>query len=77
MEIKFKDRVVKTPVYVTMDAQDQLLLSEGLCRQLEIVSNDSAVEIWRGGKGASKRNNSCLQTLRSSLPRGVSNVRRT
>jgi len=45
MEIQFKDKVIKTPVYIKMDAHDQLLLSEGLCRQLEIVSYDPAVEV--------------------------------
>ena len=52
MEIKFKDKVMKTPVYIKMDAHDQLLLSEGLCRQLGIVSYDPAVQVWRGGKQA-------------------------
>ena len=26
-----------TPVYIKMDAHDQLFLSEGVCRQLEII----------------------------------------
>ena len=38
LEIMFGDRIMKTPVYVKMDAPDQLLLSEGVCRQLGIVS---------------------------------------
>ena len=29
---------MKTPVYIKMDAPDQLLLSEGVCQQLGIVS---------------------------------------
>ena len=52
MEIKFKDKVMKTPVYIKMDAHDQLLLSEGLCRQLGSVSYDPAVQVWRGDKQA-------------------------
>ena len=32
-----------TPVYLKMDAQDQLLLSEGVCRQLDILSYHSEV----------------------------------
>ena len=55
MEIKFKDKVMKTPVYIKMDAHDQLLLSEGLCRQLGIVSYDPAVQVWRGGKQAKSK----------------------
>ena len=38
-----------TPVYIKMDAQDQLLLAEGVCRQLGIVSYHPEVETWRGG----------------------------
>ena len=52
MEIKLKDKVMKTPVYIKMDAHDQLLLSEGLCCQLGIVSYDPGVQVWRGGKQA-------------------------
>ena len=38
-----------------MDAQDQLLLAEGVCRQLGIVSYHPEVETWRGGsKGKDK-----------------------
>ena len=44
-----------TPVYIKMDAQDQLLLAEGVCRQLGIVSYHPEVETWRGGsKGKDK-----------------------
>lgn len=38
MEISFQGRTMKTMVYVKMDACDQLLLSEGVCRQLGIVT---------------------------------------
>ena len=33
-----------------MDAHDQLLLSEGVCRQLNIVAYHADVEKWRGRK---------------------------
>ena len=33
-----------TPVYIKMDAVDQLLLSEGVCNQLEIVKYDARVK---------------------------------
>ena len=33
LEIGFDDKVVKTPIYFKMDAHDQLLLSEGVCRE--------------------------------------------
>lgn len=35
---------MKTTVYVKMDAQDQLLLSEGVCRQLGIVTYHPSIE---------------------------------
>ena len=34
MEITFEGKTLTTMVYVKMDAVDQLLLSEGVCRQL-------------------------------------------
>ena len=37
LDITFQERTMKTPVYVKMDAKEQLLLSEGVCRQLGIM----------------------------------------
>ena len=37
LDITFQEQTMKTPVYVKMDANEQLLLSEGMCRQLGIV----------------------------------------
>ena len=37
LDITFQEQTMKTPVYVKMDAKEQLLLSEGVCRQLGIV----------------------------------------
>lgn len=45
LAISFEGKVVCTPVYIKMDAEDQLLLSEGLCRQLGVVTYHSAVEV--------------------------------
>ena len=38
-----------TPIYIMMNAKDQLLLSETVCQQLRIVSYHSMVEVWGGG----------------------------
>ena len=38
LEISFQGKVMKTMVYIKMDAQDQLLLSEVVCRHLGIVT---------------------------------------
>ena len=38
LDISFLDKTMKTPVYVKMDAHEPLLLSEGVCRQMGIIS---------------------------------------
>ena len=38
MVICFGGKELTTPVYIKMDAEDQLLLSERLCRQLGIIT---------------------------------------
>ena len=50
LEIDFEGQTITTPVYIKMDAHDQLLLSEGVCRQLGIIQFHPHVESWRGGK---------------------------
>jgi len=34
----FGEKTMRTPTYIKMDAPDELLLSEGVCRQLDIVT---------------------------------------
>jgi len=50
LDVSFDDKTMKTPVYLKMDAHDQLLLSEGVCRQLGIISYHPEVQAWRGGR---------------------------
>ena len=38
LEIAFGERAMTTPVYIKMKAHDPLLLSEGVCRQLGIIT---------------------------------------
>ena len=38
LEVEFGGKSMNTPVYVRREAKDQLLLSEGVCRQLSIVT---------------------------------------
>ena len=38
LNLTFGEYTMSTPIYVKMNAEDQLLLSEGVCRQLGIVS---------------------------------------
>ena len=44
LDVSFQDHTMKTDVYVKMDALEPLLLSEGVCRQLEIVTYHPDVE---------------------------------
>ena len=46
LEIGFDDKVITTPVYIKMDAHDQLLMSEGVCSQLGIVEYHD--NVWPG-----------------------------
>ena len=46
----FSGRIMRTPIYIKMDAHEQLLLSEGVCRQLGVISYHPDVERWRGGR---------------------------
>ena len=43
LDISFDGRTMRTPVYVKMDAKDHLLLSEGVCSQLHIITYHPAV----------------------------------
>ena len=44
LDVSFNNKTMHTPVYVKMDAYDDLLLSEGVCWQLGIVTYHSQVE---------------------------------
>ena len=59
LDICFGDKTMCTLVYIKADAHEQLLLSEGVCRQLGILQYHTSVEPWRGGK---KRNQSTTRT---------------
>ena len=50
LEITFNGKSITTPVYIKMDAPEQLLLSEGVCRQLNILTYHPDVQVWRGGR---------------------------
>ena len=50
LDLTFDGQTMKTPIYVKIDSHEQLLLSEGVCRQLGIITYHPAVEAWRGRK---------------------------
>ena len=44
LDITFQGQTMCTPVYVKMDAHDPLLLSEGVCRQLQIITYHPSIK---------------------------------
>ena len=47
LDIEFAGKSMNTPVYVRKEAQDQLLLSEGVCRQLGIITYHPVVQPFK------------------------------
>ena len=43
LDITFEDTTMRTPVYIKLDTTEPLLLSEGVCRQLRILSYHPSV----------------------------------
>ena len=46
LDITFDGVTMQTPVYIKLDASEQLLLSEGVCRQLKILTYHPDVARW-------------------------------
>ena len=61
MDITFQDKTMNTTVYIKMDASDQLLLSEGVCRQLGVVSYHPSILAQRVTK---KRETTLVPSIR-------------
>ena len=53
LDVTFDGHTMTTPIYVKMDAKEQLLISEGVCRQLGIVNYHEEVVPGNSGKGTS------------------------
>jgi hypothetical protein len=68
LEVSFGDKHLTMPMYIKMDAYDQLLLSEGVCRQLGIISYHPDVERWRGGRRQSTQKTTAPSTPRQQEP---------
>ena len=50
VDVSFDNRTMKIAVYVKMDAPEQLLLLEGICRQLGILTYHPDVQPGNGDK---------------------------
>ena len=68
MDITFQDKTLTTTVYIKMDAIDQLLLSEGVCRQLGIVTYHPSLVTGRAPK---KKGTPVVPSIRVSLMQTV------
>ena len=50
LEVAFHDKVMTTTIYIKSDTKEQLLLPEGVCRQLGVIDYHLDVEVWCGKK---------------------------
>ena len=71
LEIEFGDRTMKTVVYIKMEAREQLLLSEGVCRQLGLVMYHPDVQVWRGSKNKEPTDIAIVPLVRAKLVNSV------
>ena len=67
MDITFHGKTIKTNVYIKMDAIDQLLLSEGVCRQLTIVTYHDSVVPRKTSKRGESTTTAAVPSIRVSL----------
>ena len=56
LDINFEGNTMRTPIYIKLDTAEQLLLSEGVCRQLGILHYHSSVTTDSQDLHASPRN---------------------
>ena len=56
LDISFGEKLIRTSVFIKMDAYDQLLLSEGVCRQLGIINYHPNVRLCKQKQKADNKN---------------------
>ena len=61
LDLTFDGVTMKTPVYIKMDAPEQLLLAEGVCRQLNIIYHPLVA-----GQKKTRKRKLCQQSNQSS-----------
>ena len=66
LDVDFDDITMNTPIYVKMDAHDDLLLSEGVCRHLGIIVYHPSVKS-QGNNQIEEVQHSSAQSVRVSL----------
>lgn len=73
LAVSFGGKVITTPVYIKMDAEDQLLLSEGLCIQLGVVTYHGEVTT-EASQGKPEEDSAKINSYCSSEASGISSV---
>ena len=63
LDVTFSGITMQTPVYIKLDASEQLLLSEGVCRQLELLTYHP--DVVQNGERRRKNDH---KTQESSIP---------
>ena len=77
IDVEFQDKAMITPIYVKMDAPEELLLSEGVCRQLSIISYHPEVQTsatakpTTSSKGEQNEGQCTVSTVRMCLVQDV------
>ena len=71
LDVTFGDKTMQTPVYIKMDAPDQLLLSEGVCRQLSIVTYHKDVCSPNGDRHTNRKREGVKLTTRVNMIRTI------
>lgn len=69
LKVSFQGKNKITPIYIKMDAKDQLLLSETVCQQLGIVSYHPMVKVWSGGHHSNTQCTDAQSTARVPVVR--------
>lgn len=55
LDITFGGKTMRTPIYLKMDSREQLLLSEGVCKQLGIISYHPDVTLRKNRNPSQKQ----------------------
>lgn len=66
LKIAFGDREISTQVYIKMNAKEELLLLEGVCRQLKIVCYQP--EVYNQQSDQEKRLQAGLDEFEAKIP---------
>ena len=71
LDISYGEVTMRTRVYIKMDAPEQLLLAEGVCRQFKIITYHPDVTGILGNTHLRRHQNGCTRTAtigRRSVP---------